>query len=64
MKSENQHLETSYELRNYLGQRVLRGTLEFINGNAKVQTQNLQNGFYVLTLTNAIESSVHKLIKY
>ncbi len=64
VKSENQHLETAYELRNYLGQRVLSGTLEFINGNAKVHTQNLQNGLYVLTLTNAIESYVHKLIKY
>jgi uncharacterized protein (DUF1501 family) len=64
VQSENQHLETSYELRNYLGQRILSGDLEFINGNAKVQTQNLQNGLYILTLKNNIESSVHKLIKY
>jgi hypothetical protein len=64
VKSENQHLETSYELRNYLGQRVLSGDLEFVNGNAKIQTNNLQNGLYILTLKNSIESSVHKLIKY
>ena len=64
VQSENQDLETSYELRNYLGQRVLSGDLEFINGKAKVQTQNLQNGLYILTLKNNIESSVHKLVKY
>ena len=64
VQSENQDLETSYELRNYLGQRVLSGNLEFINGKAKVQTQNLQNGLYILTLKNNIESSVHKLVKY
>ena len=64
VKSENQHLGTSFELRNQLGQRVLNGDLDFINGNAKVQTQNLQNGLYILTLKNSIESSVHKLIKY
>jgi hypothetical protein len=29
-----------------------------------VQTKNLQNGLYILTLKNSIESSVHKLIKY
>ncbi|MDA9126332.1 DUF1501 domain-containing protein [Flavobacteriaceae bacterium] len=64
VKSENQHLGTSYELRNQLGQRVLKGDLEFINGNAMVHTKNLQNGLYILTLKNSIESSVHKLIKY
>ncbi|MDB2493257.1 DUF1501 domain-containing protein [Flavobacteriaceae bacterium] len=64
VKSENQHLKTSYELRNYLGQRVLSGDLEFVNGNAKIQTNNLQNGLYILTLKNNIESHVQKLIKY
>jgi len=64
VKSENQHLKTSYELRNYLGQRVLNGDLEFVNGNAKIQTNNLQNGLYILTLKNNIESHVQKLIKY
>ena len=64
VKSENQHLKTSYELRNYLGQRVLSGDLEFVNGNAKIQTNNLQNGLYILTLKNKIESHVQKLIKY
>ena len=64
VKSENQHLKTSYELRNYLGQRVLSGNLEFVNGNAKIQTNNLQNGLYILTLKNNIESHVQKLIKY
>ena len=64
VKSENQHLKTSYELRNYLGQRVLSGDLEFVNGNAKIQTNNLQNGLYILNLKNNIESHVQKLIKY
>jgi len=64
VKSENQHLKTSYELRNYLGQRILSGDLEFVNGNAKIQTNNLQNGLYILTLKNNIESHVQKLIKY
>lgn len=64
VKSENQHLKTSYEVRNYLGQRVLSGDLEFVNGNAKIQTNNLQNGLYILTLKNNIESHVQKLIKY
>jgi uncharacterized protein (DUF1501 family) len=64
VKSENQHLKTSYELRNYLGQHVLSGDLEFVNGNAKIQTNNLQNGLYILTLKNSLESHVQKLIKY
>ena len=62
--SENQHLKTSYVLRNYLGQRALSGDLEFIDGNAKIQTNNLQNGLYILSLKNNIESHVQKLIKY
>lgn len=62
--SENHELETHFELRNQLSQRVLKGILKFINGKAAINVPELQNGMYFLTLKNALETSSHKLVKY
>ena len=62
--SENQELETHYQLHNHLSQRLLKGVLVFNNGKAVINAPQLQNGMYLLTLKNALESSSHKLIKY
>jgi hypothetical protein len=62
--SENHELETHFELRNQLSQRVLKGVLMFRNGKATINAPQLQNGMYFLTLKNALETSSHKLVKY
>jgi len=62
--SENHELETHFELRNQLSQRVLKGVLKFHNGKAAINAPQLQNGMYFLTLKNSLETSSHKLVKY
>jgi uncharacterized protein (DUF1501 family) len=62
--SENPELETQYELRNQLAQRVIKGDLNFHNGKATINATDLENGLYFLTLKNALETSSHKLIKF
>ena len=62
--SENYELETQFELRNQLSQRVLKGILKFNNGKATIDASQLQNGIYFLVVKNSMESSSHKLVKY
>ncbi len=61
--SDRPELETAYELRNQLGQLVMKGKLNFTNAKAQIISDQISSGFYILTLKNGVETSVHKLIK-
>ena len=61
--SEYPELETHFEIHNQLGQFIKKGVLIFSNAKARITTDGLASGLYILTLKNGQDTSVHKLIK-
>ena len=61
--SEYPELETHFEIHNQLGQFIKKGILIFSNAKARITTDGLASGLYILTLKNGQDTSVHKLIK-